>query len=63
VERTIRDDRRRRHRRRKDQEALVEAFARQNFEEPMDLMLGSDEHPGSNDCTDDGLGDQSPFHV
>jgi len=36
IERVIKDDRRRRHRRRKDQDAMVDAFARQNLGEPME---------------------------
>jgi hypothetical protein len=36
IERVIRDDRRRRHRRRKDQDAMVDAFSRQNLGEPME---------------------------
>ena len=31
IERLIKDDRRKRHRRRKDQEAMIDAFARQNL--------------------------------
>ncbi len=31
VERLIKDDRRKRHRRRKDQEAMIDAFAKQNL--------------------------------
>ncbi|KAF9270153.1 hypothetical protein L218DRAFT_952337 [Marasmius fiardii PR-910] len=33
IERIIKDDRRRRHKRRKDQEALIDAFAKQNLSE------------------------------
>lgn len=31
IERLIKDDRRKRHRRRKDQEAMIDAFAKQNL--------------------------------
>ncbi|KAF7966255.1 hypothetical protein HWV62_39429 [Athelia sp. TMB] len=36
IERVIKDDRRRRHRRRKDADAMVDAFAKQNIGEPVD---------------------------
>jgi len=36
IERVIKEDRRRRHRRRKDQDAMVDAFAKQNLGEPME---------------------------
>lgn len=36
IERVIKDDRRRRHRRRKDADAMVDAFAKQNLSEPME---------------------------
>ena len=32
IEKVIKEDRRKRHRRRKDQEALVDAFAKQNLD-------------------------------
>lgn len=38
IERLIKDDRRKRHRRRKDQEAMIDAFARQNLS-PADPAL------------------------
>jgi hypothetical protein len=39
IERLIKDDRRKRHRRRKDQESLIDAFAKQNLskEPPMEV--------------------------
>ncbi|THH20236.1 hypothetical protein EW146_g1074 [Bondarzewia mesenterica] len=36
IDRAIKDDRRKRHRRRKDQDAMVEAFSRQALNEPME---------------------------
>lgn len=36
IERVIKDDRRRRHRRRKDADAMVDLFAKQNIAEPVD---------------------------
>ncbi|SJL05462.1 uncharacterized protein ARMOST_08830 [Armillaria ostoyae] len=47
IERVIKDDRRKRHRRRKDQEALVDAFAKQNLSnsnEPISMNADGD-HP------------------
>jgi hypothetical protein len=42
VERLIKDDRRKRHRRRKDQEALIDAFAKQNIGDlPMEATTSS----------------------
>ena len=35
IERIIKDDRRKRHRRRKEQEAMIDAFARQHINEPL----------------------------
>ncbi|KAK0208081.1 hypothetical protein DFS33DRAFT_1271434 [Desarmillaria ectypa] len=44
IERVIKDDRRKRHRRRKDQEALVDAFAKQNLSnEPMSMNADGDQ--------------------
>ena len=34
IEKVIKEDRRKRHRRRKDQDALIDAFARQNLDAP-----------------------------
>jgi len=51
IDRVIRDDRRRRHRRRKDHDALIDAFARHDITEPVDLdtprMLNSKRHTGN----------------
>lgn len=33
IERLIKDDKRRRHKRRKDQDAMIDAFSRQNLDE------------------------------
>jgi len=42
IERLIKDDRRKRHRRRKDQEALIDAFAKQNLGDlPMEATTSS----------------------
>ncbi|KAH7883519.1 hypothetical protein F5I97DRAFT_2041287 [Phlebopus sp. FC_14] len=37
IERMIKDDRRRRHKRRKDQDAMIDAFSRQNLDEDLEL--------------------------
>jgi len=39
IERVIKEDRRRRHRRRKDQEAMVDAFSRQNLDEAREVTI------------------------
>jgi len=48
VERIIKDDRRKRHRRRKDQDAMIDAFARQTLtnELPIQPMLSSAQNEG-----------------
>jgi hypothetical protein len=50
IERIIKDDKRRRHKRRKDQEALVDAFAKQNLEgAPITVDSGVATHATSAD--------------
>jgi len=48
IERLIKDDRRKRHRRRKDQEALIDAFAKQNLSNETALDVVGNANPTAN---------------